>query len=386
MINADALQLYRGLPVATNKVSAEEMEGVAHHLLGCVGIDDEPWTIGRFTGEAQRIVSDIHSRGKVPIVVGGTQYYVQSLLLVNNMITPDTKVLEDAGSERKWPILGASAEDMMEKLQSLDPEAAEWWHPHDARKIRRSLEICLTSGRRVSEIYSEQKCDQAAVGQAQHERYDSLCFHLHAEKEVLNERLDQRVDSMIERGLLDEVRLMHDAHFRLRHDGQQLDDTKGIWVAIGYKEFAGYVELAASDGNPAELERLKAESCERTKIATRQYATRQARWAKNKLIPALQCANCLDRFFALDATCGEAWESTVMKPAFLLTSKFLNQAQLPDSRAIGVTAQVLAETNKATRIKTTCEICQVTTLTAATWEDHLKSKKHRNMTRPRKDP
>lgn len=361
------------------------MGGVPHHLLGCVDLEEDPWTISRFVSESKDIIEDVHSRGKLPIIVGGTHYYVQSLLLVNNIVASESKVSSNNDTEREWPILATSSEKMLEKLRQIDPEAAEWWHPRDARKIRRSLEICLESGRRVSDIYREQQQENSSDGPAQHERYDSLCLHLHAERDILVERLDRRVDQMMERGLLDEVCFMHDEHLRLQRDGKHTDETKGIWVAIGYKEFAEYIARNRKESNAAELAKLKAESCERTKIATRQYASRQGRWVENKLIPALRNANCLERFFALDATNLNAWDDEVTQPAILLASSFLEQSPLPDPSLIGVTANLLAQTNKATRVKNTCEVCQVTTVTAMTWEQHLKSAKHKKLTRPRKD-
>ncbi len=161
VINADAMQMYKGLPIITNKISAEERRGIPHHLFDRIALDEETWWVGQFRKETNRVIREIRSRGKLPIVVGGTHYYITGLLFEDKLIhessSPSRADGPEEGAETKFPILGATAEVMLEKLREVDPQMADRWHPNDIRKIRRSLEIYLTTGRRASDIYAEQQ-------------------------------------------------------------------------------------------------------------------------------------------------------------------------------------------------------------------------------------
>lgn len=147
IINADAMQLYKGLPIITNKVPVNERNGIPHHLLDHISIDKEPWSVDDFKREATKAIQEIRGRGKLPILVGGTQYYVNPLLF------PEVTLDEVQGdSSQTFPVLEDSTEAMLQELKRVDPAMAERWHPNDRRKIRRSLEIYLQTGRPASEF------------------------------------------------------------------------------------------------------------------------------------------------------------------------------------------------------------------------------------------
>ena len=286
VINSDALQLYAGLPITTNKITTHEQQGIPHHLLGCVPLSERSWTVGRFTAEAARIIESVRARGKVPIVVGGTGYYLQSLvfreaLVAGNLIrtglildvSADSEGMGDTGEEQhgkdgflstaaeeeRWPILAARPEIMLSELRRVDPIMAGRWHPNDKRKIRRSLAIYLHTGRRASEIYAEQEAARMRLGSLIKEltvdemhgdeddkckgmKYDTLFLWAHAEPSVLEARLEKRVEEMCAAGLLDEIEYMRTIHDTAIANGEELDETRGIWVAIGYKEFGTYLD------------------------------------------------------------------------------------------------------------------------------------------------
>ena len=173
--------------------------------------------------------------------------------------------------ESKWPILGQSAEEMLEELRRVDPVMARRWHPNDRRKIRRSLAIWLQTGRTASEIYAEQKQKREALAGSKNgvpsierekdgeenvssgspteiAKHDTLFFYLHAHSPSLEDRLEKRVENMLARGLLDEIRRLRFLHDELVRVGNPPDVTRGIWVAIGYKEFTPYLDaLEASE-------------------------------------------------------------------------------------------------------------------------------------------
>src|SRR5271168_1169210 len=160
------MQMYDGLPIITNKITAEEQKGIPHHLLGSIAPDEEPWRVGMFKKKADQIIQEIRSRGRLPILVGGTHYYTQSLLFKDSLIDDkfygEEHVRTELSNEeilQKFPMLDGPTEAMIERLREVDPKMADRWHPNDRRKIRRSLEIFLLTGKKASDIYLKRKED-----------------------------------------------------------------------------------------------------------------------------------------------------------------------------------------------------------------------------------
>ena len=242
IINGDAMQMYNGLPIITNKIPEAEREGVPHHLLDVIGYDEQPWDVRKFTRESQQMVEDIHARGRLPILVGGTHYYTLSLLFQDSLVFDSNlnTQSEHGDSAEQWPILASSTEEILAKLRVVDPVMANRWHPNDHRKIRRSLEIWYQTGKPASQIY----LNQAGVngGPANRDktllvnddvvgsrllRYPTIVFWLQAEKEILNSRLNARLDKMILEGLIEEASLLHRFTVERRSNGIQDDMTQG---------------------------------------------------------------------------------------------------------------------------------------------------------------
>ena len=405
VINGDALQMYDGLPITTNKISLEERKGIPHHLLGCVKIDEKPWTVQQFRTQATNIIEGIRSRNRLPILVGGTHYYTQSLLFKDAVLTEvEIEHLDREEQKRQWPILNASTEDMLEELRRVDPVMAQRWHPKERRKIRRSLEIWLATGRKASEVYDQQRqmttslhsghdqcggnptsstdgVEQRFSIQSQSAlHYDTLIFWTHANPDVLNARLEKRVDAMVLDGLFSEVESMYKCLLDQEQQGITVDQTRGIWVAIGFKENLPYL----MHGN--DLERLKTEGIERTKVATRQYAKRQVRWIKLRFQRAIATANFSNRFFLLDATDLTRWSQDVEEKARDITEAFLSGSALPKPDSLSTAAkEVLVVTEGESMAATYCEACDKTLMSEGQWVSHLKSKGHKSAVRPRVD-
>ncbi|KAL9121727.1 MAG: hypothetical protein Q9187_001721, partial [Circinaria calcarea] len=402
IINGDALQMYKGLPIATNKIPREEMQGIPHHLLGCVGLEEEPWNVGKFAAESKRLIDEIRARRRIPILVGGTHYYTQSLICRKSVLEKTTDYLSPEELEEKWPILRARAEEMLDELRKVDPEMAQRWHPKDSRKIRRSLEIWLQTGRKASTIYEEQRLERLASAQPaalwgfdQVEKgllvpevryqggrsalcFDTLVFWVHADSSVLKMRLDGRVDRMVVEGLLTEVESMRSLNRQLSSGGKDIDTNRGIWVAIGYKEFEDYLSACKGGAERNRLEMLKADGLEKTKAATRQYAKRQVRWIRLKLLPALRDAGSANQLFLLDGTQLPNWSTNVEELACSLTESYVAGMPLPSPATtseiamstLGVkSANVQAHGSVHTRV---CEICGTTMMTAKEWEEHTR--------------
>jgi tRNA dimethylallyltransferase len=407
IINGDAMQMYDGLPIITNKITVEEQNGIPHHLLGCIALDEEPWRVGLFKRKASQIIREIRSRGRVPILVGGTHYYTQSLLFDDSLVTAQAEGEEQVQTElsnqeisEKFPILDGPTEAMIERLKEVDPVMADRWHPNDRRKIRRSLEIFLLTGKRASDVYAEQKENKSlakkagdsqeedTISQSASENISPLLFWVHAESETLKARLDARVDKMMEAGLLDEVKSM--GNF-LRHHaklGQDVDRSRGIWVSIGWKEFERYLSALETDPeSQGKLDELFALSIEQVKSATRQYAKRQTRWIRLKLIPALSNQNLLDKLYLLDGTDVTRWTEAVEDPAIDITASFLAGEELRAASELSDAAKQFLTPERSFEfadrrdlwVRHECELCHTISVTEEQWESHLKSRGHRRL-------
>lgn len=399
--------MYDGLPIVTNKITTEEQQGIPHHLLGFIALEEEPWRVGLFKKKARELIKEIRSRGRLPIVVGGTHYYTQSLLFA------DALVEAGAGGEeqvqlgltkqeisKKYPILEGSTEDMVERLKEVDHVMAERWHPKDRRKIRRSLEIFLLTGRKASEIYTEQQHKKALVRSTSDpntvedtviDRKSTLLFWVHTEPETLKLRLDARVEKMLEAGLLEEVKSMHKFLRDQAQIGAVVDRTRGIWVAIGYKEFEPYLNALESEtATPEEIRKLYELSIQRTKNATRQYAKQQLRWIRLKLIPALAEDKVLDRVYLLDSSDVTQFSHTVTQPAIRVTGTFLEgRKPTPPLELCAAAAQFLGpererDDTRDVHVRQKCELCQTVTVTDVQWQAHLTSRRHKALAKKKR--
>jgi len=247
IINADSMQVYRGMDIGTAKPSAEERARIPHHLIDIVQ-PDQSFTAADFTEAADAAIRAIGSRGKRVIVVGGTGLYIRSLL----------KGLVDspAGTEEIRQELQSEARErgnqaMLEELRRVDPELAGRIHPNNLVRIIRALEVFRTTGIPLSRFQQE----HGFSGQ----RYRSLQIGMRVERPLLYSRIDQRVNLMLEQGLLQEVRQLLQAGF--------VPESKAM-RAIGYKEMIAYL---AGEYDLEEAIRL-------IKRDTRHYAKRQLTW------------------------------------------------------------------------------------------------------------
>ncbi|KAF2867726.1 tRNA isopentenyltransferas-like protein [Massariosphaeria phaeospora] len=397
IINGDAMQLYQGLPIITNKITQEEMKGVSHHLLGCIGLEEETWTVGKFVGKALRVIEEIRSRGKLPILVGGTHYYTQSLLFHDAL--SDEPALEFTGHDQKYPVLDESTEVILERLKKADPLMAARWHPNDRRKIQRSLEIYLRTGKPASQVYDQQRLKQEVKHDGVNEdftsqdgdslglRFPTLLLWVHASRDILHPRLDARIAKMLSKGLLSEVETL--TNFRASHEastGSEIDQSRGIWVSIGYKEFLSYqAELSDSTSLESELECSRIAAVEKTQAATRQYANRQVRWIRIKLLNALISAGQKNNMFLLDGSHLTNWEHQVLQPAHAITESFLTGHPLPDPTEQSEAAREMLTPKRNYDLgqrpdlwqQMVCETCGTVAVTQNDWSFHIKSRGHR---------
>ena len=254
VVSADSMQIYRRMDIGTAKPTAEEMDGVPHHMID-VADPEEDFSVARYVELASACVDDILSRGKLPIVAGGTGLYVDSLLSGRTFaaFSPDSslrKELEEELAER-------GGEAMLEELSRVDPEAAARLHPNDHKRIVRALEVYRSTGKTISEHNRET--------QALPPRYEALTIGLNFQDRAdLWARIDARVDQMAADGLEREVRELLSFEAAIREMAARCTAMQ----AIGYKEFVAAVE---GDMTWREAEEL-------VKLRSRQYAKRQLTW------------------------------------------------------------------------------------------------------------
>lgn len=251
VIGADSMQIYRGMAIGTAAPTTEETEGVPHHMIGFVD-PGESYSVSRYVEDATKIADDIIARGKVPIVVGGTGLYIDSLIDGREFGASQADPGMRAMLENQYDTIGGDA--MLAMLHSFDPDRAEKLHPGDKRRIVRAIEVYLLSGRTIT--------DHDQETQARPKRFPALKYALDfVDREVLYQRIGLRVDRMEVLGLFDEVQRLLDA-------GLSPDTT--AMQAIGYKEPALALQGALS----------RADALDRVKQSSRQYAKRQLTWLR----------------------------------------------------------------------------------------------------------
>jgi tRNA dimethylallyltransferase len=391
------MQMYKGLPIITNKISTAERQNIPHHILDQIGLEEQPWTVSNFRREAHKNIREIRSRGRLPILVGGTHYYTEAVLFNGHLLGGKDAVCErearDTGQE--FPILDAPTSEILAKLREVDPKIANRWHPDDRRKIRRSLEIWLQTGKTASQTYEEQSQqrlnlrtrDQVSSDPTSTASHSSIIFWLRAKDDILKKRLDDRVDSMLSSGLMQDAQDIAKYEHDLNAAGATVDKTKGIWASIGYKELEPYLSALHHDrprNDQPELDQIKTSCIDAIKSATRQYARRQDRWIRTHFADALTEAAAMDTLYPLDCTHLEDWNTNVQAPTIDIVEHFLagnNTRPTPESvseMAREILSRIRADLeDSSTRECRYCEICDKTMMTEKEWTGHIKSNTHR---------
>ena len=245
IINADSMQIYRGMDIGTAKLPVNERGNVAHHMLDVLDVTQDS-TVAWYQDQARAAVTEIHSRGKDVIVVGGTGLYIKSIL--DDLNFPDTDPVVRATLELELATIGLNP--LFERLEKLDPAAAIAIDRANARRVIRALEVIKITGKPFT----------ANLPKAASTRYpNAMQFGLSADRDDLTERISKRVDRMWEMGFVEEVD-------RLIASG--ITSARTAQLALGYSQIIAIRNTGVSE------EAAK----EDTKIATRQYARRQETW------------------------------------------------------------------------------------------------------------
>ena len=235
IINADSTQIYKDNDIATAKVSLEEMEGIEHHLLSIKELS-ENYTVFDYQRDARNCINKIIDKGKIPILVGGTGLYIKSVLY-------DYKF--DLENNKKETYDQYNNEELYKKLLSIDPKTEI--HPNNRKRVERALDYYFANNKPIS---SKEKTNKIL--------YDAIIIGLTTDRNILYEKINERVNKMLESGLLDEARKIYKSGIR----------TKAVLTPIGYKELFPYFEGKENLDNTILL----------MKQNSRHYAKRQYTW------------------------------------------------------------------------------------------------------------
>lgn len=250
VISGDSMQVYRGMDIGTAKITKEEMQGITHYMIDMKD-PDEPFSVADFQQYVTHYIDIISKKNKLPTLVGGSGLYVQAALYSYNFPTykRDEEVVEKLENE----IAAFGIEPLYKRLQEIDPKQAAKIHPNNYRRVVRALEIYETTGKRMSDFQQQVK----------ESPFDVKLIGLEMQRDELYKRINHRVDMMMERGLINEVKKLYQKGYTHEQSMQ----------AIGYKEFIPYFKG----------EKTLEEAVETLKQNSRRYAKRQYTWFRNKM-------------------------------------------------------------------------------------------------------
>ena len=247
VVSADSMQIYKGMDIATAKPTQEEMSEIPHHLIDFLE-RDRAFSVADYVELANEKISEIHKRGRLPIIVGGTGLYISSL--IDNIQFPEIKSDPEIRKKLEQEAAEFGNDKLFERLEKCDPETAAELHPNNLVRVIRALEVYEITGRKLSEYKAESRLVESP--------YESVIIGLnYRDRQKLYDKINSRVDKMVENGLIKESREVFES-----------GEMRTAANAIGYKELIPYFE------NRADLQ-----TCiDKIKQETRRYAKRQLTW------------------------------------------------------------------------------------------------------------
>lgn len=254
IVSADSMQIYQEMNIGTAKPDEKEKQGISHYVMDCIK-PNERFSVAQYQKEAKKAIQTILEKGKIPIVVGGTGLYIDALLYEITYPEIETDLFYRKTLEERVEIEGL--EDLYKEARQIDPDAMQKISKNDQKRIMRVLEIYHQTGKTKTQLEKESRSEQIP--------YDYHVFAIRWEREELYSRINQRVDNMIEKGLIAEVQALC----------QKYKQFPTALQGLGYKEVQAYLQGKAT----------KEEMIEILKRETRRYAKRQMTWfRKNKQV------------------------------------------------------------------------------------------------------
>ncbi|KAK7492875.1 hypothetical protein BaRGS_00015822 [Batillaria attramentaria] len=471
IISADSMQMYQGLDVITNKVTQDEQSQCPHHLLNVLHPLSTNNTVTNFRDMALPIVSLTYhwvhqverllNENKMPIIVGGTNYYIESLLwnfLIDHQTVelthktaatenfsqgeetsnkstanatlgeksdscvsttpcsehqqvhpehkPQQEHLQQLGNDSENLVSSGSSDEEPEEegvartnpqesskakkekeghyadfdslhlhslLQKVDPESAKRFHPKNRRKVVRALQVFDKYGVPMSAIHNAQHASGRTPGLSGGLRYPNSCvLWLRSGQTVLDERLDKRVEQMLEHGLVLELHELHTQYLDsvAVRDGKP-DYTLGIFQSIGFKEFHEYLIMSPEERETPQGKGILEKGVEALKLATRQYARRQLKWIRNRFLN--RAGPHAPDVYGLDSTDPSQWTEHVLDPAIEIVSAAL-RGEKPAIQPLS------PERNSTIHVHNVCHVCEGRVfVNLKDWTAHLSSRRHKKM-------
>lgn len=358
IISADSMQVYKGLDISTAKATAPERSQAVHHMLDVCDMKTKSFTVVDFRDVALPKIGQLLHENKSPIIVGGTTYYIETLLwdvlistteraepqLTNYRSISTQEILQRFNVDESTRDSPTVLHDLLTKV---DPAMAQSLHSNNVRKIRRALEVYIDTGRPMSEWLAEQQAQMGGSYLGGPLRFDHIVLlWIKCDRNVLHARIDKRIDSMIDDGMLFEIRQCYNL---LRNDG--IDSTRGVMQAIGFKEFLPYLDQYPDESFDTEItafirqngglsgqkkfiikNRISdalqlLENClDELRLHTKQYSRKQIKWIRNRMVSTK--GRTVPPIYELDGTHAETnWHTDVYSKAENVIQSYIDNVE-----------------------------------------------------------
>ncbi|XP_053678572.1 tRNA dimethylallyltransferase [Anopheles nili] len=430
VISADSMQVYKGLDIVTAKATQDEQRQAVHHLLDVV-TPDQTFTVTHFQERALPIIDSLLATNRMPIVVGGTNYYIESVLwrvLLGEGVKRErvrtrstTDVPEAAEPEQKHQKTDVAATEPLQEdqlldrlleelptmasgdeleeyestllhraLQRVDPGSADRLHPNNKRKIIRALEVYMESGGQntMSQVLAKQRTGPGACCLGGPLRYENvIILWLRCDQEILNRRLETRVDNMVSQGLLPEIRTFYEEYVK---PYQKCDLHRGILQSIGFKEFVKYLQQYGPEQDRVLLEYLTTnpdvrgpkpaghdllvDCLDYLKLVTRRYARRQLQWIRNRFLS--DTGREVPSIYSIDTDNVDQWMAQVTDRTVAIIEAVM-AGQTPPYSCVPRAEQGRQRLQEERTFH--CEVCQRVFIGEHQWQLHIRSNKHRKV-------
>lgn len=411
IISADSMQLYKNLDIVTNKVSLEEQALAKHHMIDILQ-PTQRYSVVDFRDKCLDIITNIFEQSKLPIVVGGTNYYIEALLWKSFLVKDQNNDAHDNGAtffDSESAILKTldasqihndddlkdvdrffsktiyadgfahiKSEQLWKILEIVDPDSAHYYHPNDKRRIIRCLQVYQRHGRDFTEIVNDQNiidADKQLSSLGGTLRYDDTCvLWIDCDTKVLEQVIDERLNDMWNRGLLSELEAFHDEYNKRRtKDDQQPDYTKGIYQTIGFKEFHNYLMMDSDQRQSETGKKELYKSIRSMRQSTKNYVKRQLRWIRRRFLNGN--LRDLPPVYRLKASFDETgWIESVREPAFKIVDSHLRGAS---REVMDMREDPIDVGEKMRPGKLYCEVCDKLLIGSRQLEAHMNSRSHR---------
>nr|XP_009940316.1 PREDICTED: tRNA dimethylallyltransferase, mitochondrial [Opisthocomus hoazin] len=389
MTGSSLPQVYKGLDIITNKVSPQEQRLCRHHMISFVDPLVSDYTVVDFRDRAVALIEDIFARDKIPIVVGGTNYYIESLLWKVLIDTKKASTAPGLVGDRKVELEQLDGVELHRRLSQVDPEMAAKLHPHDKRKVARSLQVFEQTGIPHSEILHQQQEEEGGGPLGGPLKYPHSCIlWLHADQAGPADGTGARLcGGTISRGVCSSLILQHCLAWRPGLVKQQSpcgsqqrvgfawtvpakwqDYQHGIFQSIGFKEFHEYLVTEGSC-SPETSALLLQKGIQALKQVTKRYARRQNKWVRNRFLK--RPGPNVPPVYGLEVSDLLRWEEDVLEPALEIVESFM-QGREPPAEPVKMECDV----NENKRSHRVCELCDRVIIGDREWAAHTRSKSH----------